>query len=103
MHIQAPFSNWEDIIRGFDRKNEGKSEPYIPEVKTVSVTPWELSLAHQRDINMRAYENRMQRRPKKRARRPSPRPVSRPKLMSAPKPRRTVPSTIVSIRMEKPK
>jgi hypothetical protein len=94
MNVQAPFSNWEDIIRGYDSKNEVKSEPYIPEVKTISVTPWELSLAHQREINMRAYENRMQRRPKKRARRSAPKP--------APK-QRIIRSSIVSVRIDRDK
>jgi hypothetical protein len=94
MGIQAPFSNWEDIVRNFDRKNEVKSEPYKPQPATISVTPWEQSMAHQREINMRAYEKRAQRKPKQRVRRPAPKP--------APKPRNNR-STIVSVRMDKPR
>jgi len=92
MHVQAPFSNWEDIVRGFDRKNEVKPEPYTPQPKTVDLTYWEQSLAHQREIGMRAYYKKAQQRPKLRGRRPVPR--------SAPKPRNNR-STIVSVRMDK--
>ncbi|MGA2158115.1 MAG: DDE-type integrase/transposase/recombinase [Dehalococcoidia bacterium] len=112
MGIQAPFSNWEDIVRNFDRKNEAVQEVYAPQPKTVDFTPWELAKAHQREINWRAYEKRMQQRPKpkqrprqrpKQNRRPSSSTVSMPKLVAAPKPRRISPSIIVSARLNKKK
>jgi len=48
MKIKLPFSDWEDIVRGFDHTKEQKSEPYNPEPKTVSVTDWDLSKEYNR-------------------------------------------------------
>jgi len=49
MQVKMPFSNWEDIVRGFDRNKEVKSELYAPQPKTISVTRWDLSKAYNRD------------------------------------------------------
>jgi putative transposase len=48
MKTKLPFSDWEDIVRGFDYTKEQKSEPYNPEPKTVSVTKWDLSKEYNR-------------------------------------------------------
>ncbi|MGA2158108.1 MAG: DDE-type integrase/transposase/recombinase [Dehalococcoidia bacterium] len=103
MNVQAPFSNWEDIVRNFDRKNEVEREPYTPQPQTTAIDHWDLMKAHQREINMLAYGKRAQQRPHKRPRRPALKRVSLPKLVAAPKPRRNVPSIVVSVRMDRDK
>jgi len=49
MGKNLPFTNWEDIVRGFDYKNESKPIAYTPEPNTTSFTYWNLSKQHERN------------------------------------------------------
>jgi putative transposase len=63
MGIDSPIASWESVVRGFDRANEVKSEPYNPEPKTISLTHYGKSKAldRAREVKYRATKLRTRR------------------------------------------
>jgi len=68
MGVASPFTNWADIVRGFERKNEVPPEPYMPEVKTTSVTYWDKSKADNRVAGLKYKVKKGLYKPRKRSR-----------------------------------
>jgi hypothetical protein len=68
MGVASPFTNWADIVRGFERKNEVLPEPYSPEVKTSSITYWDKSKADNRAAGLKYKVKKGLYKPRKRSR-----------------------------------
>ena len=90
MNVKMPFSNWEDIVRGFDRSNEVNREPYAPEIKTVSMTQWDIAKAYHRNMADKYNTQKRNQRPKR-----------QPRRRPAPKPRVISPSAIITVKRRK--